>query len=201
MQLLSSPTSPFARKARVMILERGLDVAVVGANPFGTTEEVEALRRANPLGKIPALILDDGRALFDSPVICEYLDSLGDAAPLAPRSGPARWNALRRQALGDGVAEAGFNIVMEGRRPADQRSDAWAARWRGAILSSAAALEGELSGDAQPFDLGAITLACAFGYIRFRLPDIDWSVGNPKLSAWIDSLLARDSLAATAPPT
>ena len=183
-----------------MILERRLDIVVVGANPFGTAEEVETLRGANPLGKIPALILDDGRAIFDSPVICEYLDTLGDAPPLLPRSGAARWTALRRQALGDGVAEAGFNIVMEGRRPADQRSDEWTARWRGAILSAAAALEGELTGDPAPFDLGAITLACAFGYIRFRLPDIDWAAGNPKLSAWIDALLARDSLAATTPP-
>ncbi len=200
MQLLSSPTSPFARKARVMILERGLDVEVVGANPFGAAEEVGALRRANPLGKIPALILDDGQVLFDSPVICEYLDTLGDAAPLVPKSGPARWTALRRQALGDGVAEAGFNIVMEGRRPAELRSDEWIVRWRGAILCAAAAIEAELTADAEAFDLGAITLACAFGYIRFRLPDIHWAAGNPRLSTWINALLARDSLAATAPP-
>jgi len=200
MQLLSSPTSPFARKARVMILERGLDVSVVGVNVFGDAAETEALRRANPLGKIPALILDDGQAIYDSPVICDYLDTLGSAPPLVPRAGPARWTALRRQALGDGVAEAGFNMVMEGRRPAELRSEAWMTRWRGAILDSAAALEHELTGAAQAFDLGAITLACAFGYVRFRLPDVDWTAGNPKLSAWIAELDARDSLAATAPP-
>lgn len=200
MQLFSSPTSPFARKARVIILERRLDVAVVSANPFGTEAETLALRKANPLGKIPALVLEDGEAIFDSPVICEYLDRLGDAPSLLPTSGPARWTALRRQALGDGVAEAGFNIVMEGRRPEALRSDEWTARWRGAILSAAAAMEAELTADAGAFDLGAVTLACAFGYIRFRLPDIDWAAGHPKLSAWIDALLARDSLAATAPP-
>lgn len=201
MQLLSSPTSPFARKARVMILERGLDVTEAAANPFGAEAETAALRKANPLGKIPALILDDGTAIFDSPVICEYLDTLGDAAPLLPKAGPARWVALRRQALGDGVAEAGFNIVMEGRRPAELRSEAWTTRWRGAILCTAAATEGELTGSENAFDLGAVTLACAFGYISFRLPEIDWKAGNPRLAAWIAELLTRPSLAATAPPT
>jgi glutathione S-transferase len=203
MKLLYSATSPFARKTRVVALEKGLadQISFVSVVALGTEAETQPVRAANPLGKIPALELAGGGALYDSPVICEYLDSLPSSSPgLLAASGAARWSALRLQALGDGVADAGFNIVMEGRRDADKRSDFWVERWTAAILRSADAVEVELASGDLPFDLGGIGLACAFAYILFRLPHIDWRAGRPKLAAWMDAADARPSMAATAPP-
>ena len=202
MRLLQSPTSPYARKVRVVIIEKGLvdQVELAPGLPMGTDAEAAAVRAANPLGKIPALVRQGAATLYDSPVICEYLDSVGSGPSLFPESGEARWNALRLQALGDGVADAAFNIVMEGRRPADTRSDEWLGRWNSAILGAADALEIELGERAFGLDIGALTLACAFGYVDFRLPRIDWRAGRPALSAAFERVSARDSLKATAPP-
>ena len=158
------------------------------------------MRRVNPLAKIPALVLDTGEALYDSPVICEYLDSLGTGPTLLPAAGPARWTALRRQALGDGVADAAFNIVMEHRRPEAQRSTEWLDRWARAVHGAADALEQELAHGALGFDLGAIALSAAFGYLDFRLPQIDWRAGRPRLTEAFAELAARPSFVATAPP-
>jgi len=202
MRLLSSPTSPYARKVRMTLIEKGLadQVTVDAAVPLGTAEEAAAVRRVNPLAKIPALVLDTGEALYDSPVICEYLDSLGTGPTLLPAAGPARWTALRRQALGDGVADAAFNIVMEHRRPEAQRSTEWLDRWARAVHGAADALEQELAHGALGFDLGAIALSAAFGYLDFRLPQIDWRGGRPRLAAAFLDLAARPSFIATAPP-
>jgi len=202
MRLLSSPTSPYARKVRMTLIEKGLadQVTVEAAVPLGTAEEAAAVRRVNPLAKIPALVLDTGEALYDSPVICEYLDSLGTGPTLLPAAGPARWTALRRQALGDGVADAAFNIVMEHRRPETQRSTEWLDRWARAVHGAADALEQELAHGALGFDLGAIALSAAFGYLDFRLPQIDWRTGRPRLAAAFADLAARSSFIATAPP-
>ena len=202
MRLLSSPTSPYARKVRMTLIEKGLadQVTVDAAVPLGTAEEAAAVRRVNPLAKIPALVLDTGEALYDSPVICEYLDSLGTGPTLLPAEGPARWTALRRQALGDGVADAAFNIVMEHRRPEAQRSTEWLDRWARAVHGAADALEQELAHGALGFDLGAIALSAAFGYLDFRLPQIDWRAGRPRLTEAFAELAARPSFVATAPP-
>ena len=202
MRLLSSPTSPYARKVRMTLIEKGLadQVTVDAAVPLGTADEAAAVRRVNPLAKIPALVLDTGEALYDSPVICEYLDSLGTGPTLLPAAGPARWTALRRQALGDGVADAAFNIVMEHRRPEAQRSTEWLDRWARAVHGAADALEQELAHGALGFDLGAIALSAAFGYQDFRLPQIDWRAGRPRLTEAFAELAARPSFVATAPP-
>ncbi len=202
MQLLSSPTSPYARKVRITILEKGLGAAVsiLPGMPLGSDDEAAPVRAANPLGKIPALILADGSALYDSPVICEYLDALGAGAPLLAGDGQARWTALRRQALGDGVADAAFSIVMELRRPESERSTEWRDRWQGGILRAADAVEAELAEGDIAFDLGAIGLIAAFSYVSFRLPQIAWKAGHPRLTAWMAAMDARPSVTATAPP-
>ena len=202
MRLLSSPTSPYARKVRMTLIEKGLadQVTVDAAVPLGTAEEAAAVRRVNPLAKIPALVLDTGEALYDSPVICDYLDSLGTGPTLLPAAGSARWTALRRPALGDGVADAAFNIVMEHRRPEAQRSTEWLDRWARAVHGAADALEQELAHGALGFDLGAIALSAAFGYLDFRLPQIDWRAGRPRLTEAFAELAARPSFVATAPP-
>ncbi len=202
MRLLSSPTSPYARKVRMTVLEKGLAdrVAIEPGVPMGTADEAAAVRRVNPLGKIPALVLDTGEALYDSPVICEYLDAIGTGPALLPASGTGRWTALRLQALGDGVADAAFNIVMEHRRAEALRSSEWLDRWTRAIHGAADALEEALAAGPLAADLGAIAIAAAFGYVDFRLPQIDWRAGRPRLTAAFADLAARPSFVATAPP-
>ena len=202
MRLLSSPTSPYARKVRMTVLEKGLAdrVAIEPGVPMGTADEAAAVRRVNPLGKIPALVLDTGEALYDSPVICEYLDGIGTGPALLPASGTGRWTALRLQALGDGVADAAFNIVMEHRRAEALRSSEWLDRWTRAIHGAADALEEALAAGPLAADLGAIAIAAAFGYVDFRLPQIEWRAGRPRLTAAFADLAARPSFVATAPP-
>lgn len=202
MRLLSSPTSPYARKVRMTVLEKGLAdrVAIEPGVPMGTADEAAAVRRVNPLGKIPALVLDTGEALYDSPVICEYLDAIGTGPALLPASGTGRWTALRLQALGDGVADAAFNIVMEHRRAEALRSSEWLDRWTRAIHGAADALEEALAAGPLAADLGAIAIAAAFGYVDFRLPQIEWRAGRPRLTAAFADLAARPSFVATAPP-
>jgi len=212
MRLLSSPTSPYARKVRMIVIEKGLAsrVALEPGVPMGTAEETAAVRQVNPLGKIPALVLETGEALYDSPVICEYLDTVGTGPRLLPADGPGRWTALRRQALGDGVADAAFSLVMEHRRPESQRSTEWLGRWTQAIHGAAEALEQELAAappSTEPvaagtgtIDLGAIAISAALGYLDFRLPQIDWRRGRPRLAAAFTDLAARPSFIATAPP-
>jgi glutathione S-transferase len=191
MKLLASDTSPYARKTRICALEKGVALEVVTTNPLG--EDVAALHAANPLGKIPALLLDDGVTLYDSRVICEYLDTLAPAPRLLPASGAARFDCLRRQALADGVMDAAFNLVMEGRRPEAQRSKDWQARWRAGILRGVAAMEAR-----ETFDLGQIATAAALGYLDFRLSDIQWRASTP-MAAWWERVGARESVEATAP--
>ena len=202
MRLLSSPTSPYVRKVRMVLIEKGLGDAVTLAPgaPMGSEAEAAAVRSVNPLGKIPALVLDSGEALYDSPVICEYLDQLGTGPQLLPAQGAGRWTALRRQALGDGVADAAFNLVMEHRRPAEQRSAEWLGRWTEALHNAAGALEVELAAGDFALDLGAIAVAAAFGYLDFRLPQIDWRAGRPRLTAWFAEFSQRAAFAETVPP-
>ena len=143
MRLFYAGTSPYARKVRVVIAEKGLEAQVDGhlCSPF---DDVPELKAVNPLNKVPCLALDDGTALYDSAVIVEYLDSLDSATRLIPGDGAARWTVLRQQALGDGILDAAFNTVVESRRPEAQQSPSWNERWRSAIDRSLAAMDGEI---------------------------------------------------------
>ncbi|MBS0376401.1 MAG: glutathione S-transferase N-terminal domain-containing protein [Proteobacteria bacterium] len=198
MKLYYSPTSPYVRKVRVVAIEKGLaeQVELVDASPWPLPTTVAAV---NPLGKVPALVTDDGLTLYDSPVICEYLDALVPASPLIPRSGAARWRVLRCQALCDGVLDAAVAIVLERRRPEAERSAAAQARATDAIRRSVAAFGAELNPAATPFDLGQISIAVALGYLEFRLGDLDIGTGAPALADWWRAVRDRPSLAATRP--
>ncbi len=200
MQLYYSTTSPYARKVRVVAIEKGLDglIALIDAMPWPDPSFVAA---KNPLGKVPALIRDDGSALYDSPVICEYLDAMGEGAPLLPRSGPARWDALRTQALADGIMDAGVTIVLERRRPVALQSADVVARATAAIARGVATLAAEITAAPNaPFDLARIATAVAIGYLHFRLPDLEIGLDDPQLTAWWSIIQQRPSLEATAPP-
>src|SRR3546814_142051 len=145
MQLFYSPTSPSARKCRVVARERGLmaDLEEVVCNPM---EDPAALHASNPLGKVPCLVLDDGVAVFDSPVIAEYLDGLGNAPALIPAAGSARFKVLVAAALAQGMTDSALAMTMEGRRPEAQRSPEAVVRRRASVLRGLDQLAGHLKG-------------------------------------------------------
>jgi glutathione S-transferase len=200
MKLFWSPASPFARKVRSVAREKGL---------AGRVEEIQVavyddpaeLLAANPLGKIPALILDDGAALYDSPVICAYLDAHpeGQGAPLCPASGMERWRVLRAEALADGAMDLALGLVLESRKPEGERSPTTAARSWSQLRRAVKAMPAEIAALPQGFTLGHLALACALGYFDLRHPDMGWRDGEAELARWYEEIARRPSLAATAP--
>lgn len=199
MQLLSSPTSPFARKVRISLIELGLGdrVSVTDANPMGEDGVVAA---ANPLGKIPALLRPGERAIFDSTVICEYLDAIAGGGRLFPTPLSLRVDALVRHALAQGVMEAAFSLVMETRREEAARSAYWMSRWAEAIRRGLLEMSKREGLDPSPLDIGWIAQAAAVGYVEFRLPHLANPEGSGALSDWWLAAQARPSVAATRPP-
>ena len=202
MKLHSSPTSPYVRKVRVLLLETGLhdqvDQVAQAASPIEPNPVVNA---DNPLGKVPALHTDDGMSLYDSPVICEYLDSLHDGAKMFPGSGRARWLALRRQALGDGLLDAALLGRYEAAsRPPEMLWPEWMAGQMLKIERSLDAMQAEAGDLAEIVDIGAITLACALGYLDFRYGENDWRASRPALAAWYDGFAQRPAMRETMPP-
>ena len=197
MKLLYANASPYARKVRVVIAEKALTgIEQIAVNPFDLPD---ALVAANPLSKVPALILDDGAALFDSPVICEYLDSLGTSNQLIPASGSARWDVLRRQALTDGMLDATFAIACEtNRRPEHERSPDWIKRWVASINRSLAVLEREIVNFGGDVTLAHIGAGCALSYLDLRASMlVDWRRDFPSLATWQSVFEARPSMQST----
>ena len=197
MKLYHSATSPYVRKVMACAIARGLDhqIELVTTNPH---ESPAALLRDNPLSKVPCLVTDDGLALFDSPVICEYLDSVGDVIPLFPAGGPLRWRALRLQAMGDGLMDAAVLRRMEQGRPADTAREAVMDRQAHAVARTLDQLEADLP--ANHLDIGTITVACALGYLDLRFAADQWRAGRPKLAHWCEAMSERPEIAQTAPP-
>lgn len=195
MKLLYSVRSPYARKVRVVLREKGLlpRVDEVLADPQDNGAGLLAL---NPLGKVPALASALG-PLYDSPVVCEYLDSLSSEFPLLPQAPAQRLDVLRLQALADGIMDAAVSIVVELKRPQAQRSAQWLRRWHAAIERSVEVLAGKAL--PAPFDLGAIATACALDYVSFRCPEVEWARRWPALRNWAEPRLLRPSMQDTAP--
>ena len=198
MRLFYSPTSPYARKVRVCLFEKGIAdlVELVTVNPL--CDDTGELCRTNPLGKVPALVLDDGRAIIDSPVICKWLDTFAPEPQLIPIDPNDAIDSLTREAIADGVTDAAFSLVMEARRPEAQRSPEWIERWSAAIERGVKALDKRVMPDR--FDLGDIASATALLYFDFRLASLGWRDANPALASWVDRTAARPSLAQTRPP-
>ena len=200
MKLRWGPGSPFVCKVTVTALETGLHDRI---------ERIETDHRAavsdlvndNPLGKIPALICDDGTTLADSPVICAYLDSLHDGARLIPEDGKARWDTLHLEGLADGLAEAAITVFRERNRPEDASSEAFEERNAGKFNRTMSWIEhhGELLEG--PVTLGHIALGCALGWTALRAGDLleDRASRWPTVSAWYDTFEQRPSMQATAP--
>lgn len=199
MTLRASATSPYVRKVRAVLIETGLDERVTRIPTDAWSADTD-LPKDNPLGKVPALTTEDGLVLFDSPVICEYLDGLHDGAKLFPAPGPARWRALRQQAMADGICDAAIARRLDAQRPEAQQSAAWQERQRAAIARTCDLLEreaGELSG---PVTIGSLAVAVALGYLDLRWPGDQWRQGRPALARWYEGMSARRSLAETVPP-
>jgi len=198
MRLFSSPTSPYARKVHILIGELGLSktIETVGSVPMDNPQD---LQTANPLGKVPALILGDGTALYDSPVICQYLDA-ENGNKFIPASAQARWDCLRRQALGDGVIDASFLRTMERLKPENERSALWLERWNSAISRGVVVIEKDLANAGERFDLGDVAAASALGYLDLRHGDLEWRKGRQQLADWFSTVSLRRSVRETVPP-
>ena len=199
MKLYHSPTSPFARKVRVLIREKGA-LAQVTEEIVAAMEDPAARHEANPLGKIPALVLTDGSSYFDSPLICEYLDVTLEGPALIPAAHAARFRVLRHQALADGIMDAAVSLTFERARPEAQRSEMWMTRWRRAIERSLAVLDDEVVSLDGPVDLGVISVGAALGYLDFRHAAFNWQDRETELAGWWRDLAKRPSFAETAPP-
>jgi glutathione S-transferase len=200
MILRFSPSSPFVRKVRIGAALLGLDDEIT-LERADTTDPNDSLRKINPLGKIPVLILDDGSAVYDSRVILDYLDERAGGGKIVPRQGPQRLAALRLQALCDGILDASILTVYESRfRKPEMHEAKWLELQAGKVSRALAVLEAAPPAlDAGLPNVGQITLACALGYRDFRFGE-GWRSGHPRLVAWLDSFAARvPAFAATKP--
>ncbi|MHA6688621.1 glutathione S-transferase [Mesorhizobium sp. A556] len=201
MKLFYAQTSPFVRKVMVVAHELGIadriEQRVSGAHPIDRVTDVVEL---NPLGKIPLLITDDGSVIYDSAVICEYLNSQcsGD---IIPNEGEKRWEALTLQSLGNGMLDASmlarYEVVT---RPEEKVWQVWIESQLAKVRSGADLIETKAKGFGDRVDIGTITLACAFGYLDFRFPDFNWRNGRPLAKAWYEMFLQRPSMLSTLPP-
>jgi glutathione S-transferase len=200
MKLYGSLTSPYVRKVRMVLLEKGLAHDLVVEGPADAAGNVV---RLNPLRAIPVLERDDGEVFFDSPMICEYIDSLNDQPRLYPASGEARWQALRWHALGQGMMEATVTRFVELRKPAEKQ-DAPTVAKHSARIAAALAFAAErvpaggfISGNT--IGIADITLAAALGYIDLRYAH-DWRGQHPRLAQWLVPVSTRPSFIETQPP-
>jgi len=197
MKLAYSPASPYVRKVMACAIARGIDDQVEKWT-VGTTDP--ALLPVNPLSKVPSLLTDDGMALYDSPVICEYLDSIGNTPRLFPPAGPARWKALRLQALGDGMMDASQPRRREIALPQDEGRIDYIRTQQAKVARALDVLEADAGSLGQLASIGEITVACALGYLDFRFGNEPWRPGHPKLTAWYEGVAKLPALARTMPP-
>lgn len=202
MRLYHSPTTPFGRKVMVLLLETGQIADVEVSSVAGTPTDPGTMPISeNPLGKIPALVPDDGQAIYDSRVICRYLDDRagGRLYPAAPRL----WRTLTLEATADGMLEAAILMVYEVRvRPEERRYDPWVEGQWAKVSRALDALEtrwlDHLNG---PIDMGQVAIGCALSYLDFRHGARNWRAGHPGLAAWYEGFAQRDSMKSTEPPS
>ncbi len=202
-RLLASLTSPYVRKVRIVMAEKRIDYHLELEDVWAPDTRI---RDANPLGKVPCLIMEDGGALFDSRVICEYLEGMTPVAKLIPPSGRERAEVRTWEALADGVVDAAILARLEQtQRPPEQQSKAWLERQMGKVHSGIAAMShglGEKSWcNGQAYSLADIAVGCALGYLDFRFGSIDWRGKYPGLGRLYEKLAARPSFVDTQPPT
>lgn len=198
MKLYYAPASPFVRKVNIFAMEIGLDKKIewVRTNPWQAEDKLTA---ENPLSKIPTLITDDDKVIYDSRVICEYLDSLHNSDKLIPEKGEKRWQVLRLQALADGILDAGILRFMEKKRPTELQSKDWDNMQQKSVERGLDYLENNISDWSDNLDIGVITVACILGWLDFRFADEDWRTRRPQLKSWFELFSKRPSMVKTMP--
>lgn len=197
MKLYITAPSPFARKCRIVAREKELmdRIHEIAIDPYASPDELTAV---NPIAQAPALVTDDGLALSDSQLICEWLDAHGAEPRLLPAEGPDRWRVRQVETLASGALEMGVKRLLELRRPEAERSPSWIGRWTTNMARALDALEtAALVPD--PLDIGLITAGCAVTWIGFRHPDFDWKTGRPGLVELQAALEVRPSFRETVP--
>ena len=197
MRLHYARTSPYVRKVMIAAHELGIadDLDLVGTTPETIVADVAG---DNPLAQIPTLVLDDGAQIYDSLVICEYLNT-AEKGDLFPPPGPARWAALTRHALGQGLTDNAISRVHERRRPEAERSAALDAKRKAAVARTLDMLEGTVGAPDGAFVIGDIAVAAGLGYLDLRFGEDDWRAGRPQLAGWYEAVSARPSVRKTAP--
>jgi glutathione S-transferase len=195
-KLFYSPTSPYVRKVMACAIQRGIAdrIEKIPSNPHQSPPDLLA---QNPLSKVPCLVTDDGNALFGSQLICEFLETMGEALPLFPASGAPRWRALKQQSIGDGILDAAVPCRGELARPREDARDAAIARYKAAMARAVDVLETDPPH--RHIDIGSITVACALGYLDFRYGAEPWRPNHPKLAEWYDAFSQNACIAQTAP--
>lgn len=196
-KLFYSPASPYARKVLAAAAEKGVPIEVVPVSLSPTARNAD-VGAANPLGKVPTLVLDDGAALYDSRVITAWIDA--QPGPALVPNGAARWAVMTQEALGDGLLDAAllhrYETIL---RPEDKRFPAWMDGQMAKIDATLDALDAAAASLAGRVDLGTLAIGCALGYLDFRFADKGWRKGRPALAAWFDGFAKRPSMTTTAP--
>jgi glutathione S-transferase len=199
-KLFYSPNSPYARKCLVAAFELGLRerIETIASNATPTKMDPDIAAK-NPLGKVPTLILDDGTAMYDSPVIAEYFNALA-GGDLVPGDGTARWNVLTEQALADGMIDAAvlarFETVL---RPENLRWNDWTSGQVAKVVGGLDELERRSARFGDRIDLGTIAFGCAIGYVDLRFGHLEWRKTRPRAAAWFEQFGARESMVKTRP--
>ena len=201
MKLIGSLASPFVRKARIVLADKKIDYELVPENVWAPDTTIHTF---NPIGKVPCLVMEDGEAVFDSRVICEYVDTLSPVGKLIPPSGRERVEVRCWEALADGMLDAAVLIRLEStQRGEGQRNDAWVARQQRKIDDGLKAMSKGLAAknwcSANHFTLADIACGCALGYLDFRMPEVNWRDEYPNLDKHLQRLSQRQSFIDTLP--
>ncbi|MHB1590596.1 MAG: glutathione S-transferase [Sulfuricella sp.] len=202
MKLIMTPTSPFARKVRIVLAEKRIEYEQMIDSPWEAGTHVPDY---NPLGMVPVLVLDDEHALFDSRVIVEHLDTVSPVSQLIPKDSRQRLAVRRWEALADGVSDAAAAIFVEKKRPESQQSPEWIVRQEQKVFRGLEAMAEELGTKnwctGEFFNLSDIAMGCALGYLDLRFPEIEWRKAHPGLARLADKLSQRSSFKETLPPS
>jgi len=202
LRLIASPTSPYARKVRIVMSEKRIECELEMTDPWSADSSIS---QSNPLGKVPCLIMDDGGAVFDSRVIVEYLDALTPVGHLIPGSGRQRVEVRTWEALADGIIDALVAVRLEHtQRPAEGRSQWWIDRQMGKAIgglqAASAALADKPWCNDEHFTLADISIGVALSYLDYRFPEIEWRADHANLARHLEKLVVRPSFQETKPP-
>ncbi|GAA6210932.1 MAG: glutathione S-transferase [Methyloligella sp.] len=197
MRLIGSPTSPFVRKVRVLLIEKGFDdIEVENVNAF---EDPKELIAHNPMSRVPVMILTNGVAFYDSKLIVDYIESNMQGPKFVPEAGASRWFVLQAEAHADTMIDVAIRSMLERKRPAEKQMKEKIVRDEIAVARGVGAAAKMIKGMDAQLNLGHIAIACAMAYVDFRLPHLKWRDRHPELSAWYQEMRLRASMQATAP--